>query len=111
MCRAIDQRGRKRLAAQIADIDGFRLKRGDGVQTGRLSAHCIYSGGRNFDIFAIAKELPEKAFRHRTATNITGTNEEDAFHNSGALRSVGEVKIKPDQVKTRIASTHLGHFP
>ena len=52
----IDQRGRKRLAAKPADVHAFLLGHLDGIKAGRLAAHCVNTGGRNFDIFAIPDE-------------------------------------------------------
>ena len=81
MRRAIDQRRGERLAPQIADIDAFSFQRGNGVKARRLSANGMDSGGCDFDVLAIAEQSPEKAFGHRAAANVPGTDEEDVFHN------------------------------
>jgi Kdo2-lipid IVA lauroyltransferase/acyltransferase len=40
----------------------------------------MHAGGRHFNVLAISQEAAKKTFRNGTATNITGTNEKDAFH-------------------------------
>jgi hypothetical protein len=36
----------------------------------------------NFDVLTIANQTAKKPFRDRAATNITGADKEDAFHDS-----------------------------
>src|SRR5207248_3835317 len=43
-------------------------------------AHCVHAGGRQLNVLAISQERAKMTFRNGTATNITGTNEKDAFH-------------------------------
>src|SRR2546430_1739482 len=59
MCRPIDQRRGK-----------------------RLTAHRVYTGRNNFDVFSVPKHAAKKSFRDRAAADITCTDKEDAFHNS-----------------------------
>src|SRR5205823_825329 len=40
----------------------------------------MHAGRGHFNVLAISQETAKKTFRDGTATNITGTNEEDAFH-------------------------------
>src|SRR5438132_5701668 len=40
----------------------------------------MHAGRRHFNVLAISQETAKKTFRNGTATNITGTNEKDAFH-------------------------------
>ena len=82
-----------------ADVDAFLLADLDGVQARRLSADRVHAGGSDLDVLAIAEQPAEKPFRHRAAADISGANEEDAFHDSraGALPA-SQGKIKPNQV-------------
>src|SRR5438045_9239594 len=40
----------------------------------------MHAGRRHFNVLAISQETAKKTFRNGTATNITSTNEKDAFH-------------------------------
>src|SRR5438132_883331 len=40
----------------------------------------MHAGRRHFNVLAISQEAAKKTFRNGTATNITSTNEKDAFH-------------------------------
>src|SRR5438105_13215518 len=40
----------------------------------------MHAGGGHFNVLAISQEAAKKTFRNGTATNITSTNEKDAFH-------------------------------
>src|SRR5581483_1494257 len=78
----IDQRGSKRLAAQIANVNAYFRADFDCVKTGRLAAHRVHTGRNNFDVLPVAKQTAKKPFCNRTAADITCTDKEDAFHNS-----------------------------
>jgi len=68
------------LAPEIADIGAFLSTDLDRVRTWWLPTHRMYASGRHFNVLAISQETAKKTFRNGTATNITGTNEKDAFH-------------------------------
>ena len=70
-----------------ADIDAFLFADVDRVQTGRLSAHSMHTGGSDLDLLAVAKKTTEEAFRHRAPANISRANEEDAFHDFRPARA------------------------
>src|SRR5207237_10768937 len=40
----------------------------------------MHAGRGHFNVLAISQEAAKKTFRNGTATNITSTNEKDAFH-------------------------------
>ena len=88
--RAIDQLRSQRLAAQAANVHTFSQKGGDRMQTGRLTADCIDPGGSDFNVLAIAEKAAKKPFRHRASADVSGTNEEDAFHILGRARARSE---------------------
>ena len=101
--RALDQRRGERLAAQSADVDAFLIADMNRMQARRLAAHGMHAGGRHLNVFAVAEQPAEKALRHRASANISGTNEEDAFHGFGPARyRLGKVK------SNRIKSTRCG---
>jgi hypothetical protein len=81
MAGAIDERRRQRLAPQLSNINTLLRANFDGVSTGRLTTNSVNARGSNLNIFAIPKKTAKKAFRNGTATNVSRTNEEDAFHN------------------------------
>jgi hypothetical protein len=62
----------------------------------------MHAGGSDFNVLPIAQQSPKKSFSHGAATDISGTNEQDAFHDSknGAM-PVRQPKIKPNQVNAR----------
>jgi hypothetical protein len=82
MCRSIDQRCRKRLTPQIADVGAGFCANFDRVEAWRLTAHCVHTGRSNFDVLSVPKQTAKKPFRNRAAANITCADKEDAFHNS-----------------------------
>jgi len=59
----------------------------------------MHSGGSDFDVLSIAEQTAEKPFCHRAAADISGTNKENAFHESKPARCrLPEPKIKQNQV-------------
>jgi hypothetical protein len=96
---AIDQRCRERLAAQSADIDAFLIADVNRVQARRLAAHRVHPGGGDLNVFAIAEQTAEKAFRHWASADVSGTNEEDAFHDFGPAR-YRLCKVKSNRIKS-----------
>src|SRR6478672_10505043 len=80
MCRAFDERAGQWLAPEVANFGPFLHANLNRMRAGRLSSHGVHSGGSHFNVLAISQETAKKTFRNGTATNITGTNEEDAFH-------------------------------
>jgi hypothetical protein len=42
----------------------------------------VYTRRDDFDVFLVSEQTVKKPFRNRAATNITGADKEDAFHNS-----------------------------
>jgi len=77
---AFDERSSERFAPEILNIDAFLFANFHGVEAGRLTAHGVHAGGRDLNILAVAKQTPEKPFRDRAATNISGADKKDAFH-------------------------------
>ena len=53
---AVNEIGRERLAAQIADIDPVRFANLHRVKTRRLSADRVHPGGGDFDVPAIPEQ-------------------------------------------------------
>ena len=92
MCRAFDERACERLAPQVANFCPFLGTNLNRVRAGRLSSHGVHSGGSHFNVLAISQETAKKTFRNGTATNITGTNEEDAFHKMPPLERAEAVR-------------------
>ena len=80
MRRALDQIGRERLAAQIADVHAVAFANLDRVETRRLSANRVHAGGSDFDVFAIADQAAKQTLGNGTAADVAGANKEDAFH-------------------------------
>ena len=80
MGRALEYCAGKGLAKQVAVVGAFLGADIDRVRTWWLPAHCMHAGGRHLNVLAISQETAKKTFRNGTATNITGTNEKDAFH-------------------------------
>jgi hypothetical protein len=80
MCRAFDERAGQWLAPEVANFGPFLHANVNRMRAGRLSSHGVHSGWSHFNVLAISQETAKKTFRNGTATNITGTNEEDAFH-------------------------------
>jgi hypothetical protein len=99
---AIDQRGRKRLTAKLADVHAFIFAHLRRIQAGRLPTHRMHAGRGNFNVLAIAKHSTEKAFRNGAAANVTRTNKENAFHNERARqRTRNQPRIEQGQVNAR----------
>jgi hypothetical protein len=82
MCRSIDQRRRKRLATQIANVSACFCTDFNRIKAWWLAAHCVHTGRNYFDVLSVPKHSAKKAFRNRAAADITCTDKEDAFHNS-----------------------------
>jgi hypothetical protein len=82
MCRSIDQRCRKRLTTQIANVGACFCADFDRIETWRLAAHCVHAGRNNFDVLSVPKQTAKKPFRNRAAADISCTDKEDAFHSS-----------------------------
>jgi hypothetical protein len=82
VCRPIDQRGSKRLTPQIINVRAGFCSDFDRVKTWRLAAHCMHTGGNDFDVLSVPEQTAKKAFRNRAAADITCANKKDAFHNS-----------------------------
>jgi len=81
---AIDQGRRDRLAALAADVHAFLFADLHRVKTWRLAADGMHARRKNFDVSTVTKQTAKKPFRDWAATNIAGTDKEDAFHVSGA---------------------------
>src|SRR5205807_8193905 len=61
----------------------------------------MYAGGRHFNVLAISQETAKKTFRNGTATNITGTNEKDAFHKMRPREPYTAVKYVRTKLRQR----------
>jgi len=81
MAGPVDERRRQRLAPQLSNIDTLLCADFDGVSTGRLTTNGVTASRVNLNILAIPKKTAKKAFCNGTATNVSRTNEKDAFHN------------------------------
>jgi len=92
MCRAFDERAGQWLAPEVANFGPFLHANLNRMRAGRLSSHGVHSGGSHFYVLAISQETAKKTFRNGTATNITGTNEEDAFHKMPPLERAEAVR-------------------
>ena len=86
--RALDQIGRERLTAQIADVHAVAFANLHRIKTGRLSPDCVNAGRSDFDVFAIADQPVKQSFGDRTAADIARANKEDAFHDYVAPANV-----------------------
>jgi hypothetical protein len=77
---ALNHIGGERFAAKVPDIDSFLFANFDRVQARRLSSHGMYAGRGHFDLLTVAEQTPEKPLCDGAATDVSGTNKEDAFH-------------------------------
>jgi hypothetical protein len=78
----INQRSRKWLAAQIADICASLCADLHSIQARRLATNRVYAGRRDVDVLSVANQATKKSFRDRAATNVACADEEDIFHGS-----------------------------
>ncbi len=81
MAGPVDERRRQRLAPQLSNIDALLRTNFDGVSTGGLTTNSVNASRVNLNVLAIPKKTAKKTFRNGTATNVSRTNEKDAFHN------------------------------
>ena len=77
---AVNEIGRERLAAQIADVYAICFANLHRVKARRLSADGMHTGGSDFDVLAIPDQPAKQSFRDRTAADVAGANKKDAFH-------------------------------
>jgi hypothetical protein len=99
VCRAIDEGGGERLAAEAANVDAFLFAHVDCVEAWRLPTNGMDPGGRDFDVFAVAEQTTKKAFCHRAAADISCADEEDAFHDFEPA-PCRQGKIRPNEIKS-----------
>jgi hypothetical protein len=96
---AFDQGPGERLAPETANVDAFLFANVNRVQARRLPANGVDAGGSDLDVFPVANEPAEKAFRHWAPANVSSANKEDAFHGDGTgAMPVGQSKTEPNQV-------------
>ncbi len=81
MAGPVDECRRQRLAPQLSNIDAFLRANFDGVSTRGLTTNSVNASRSNLNVLAIPKKTAKKAFCNGTATNVSRTNEKDAFHN------------------------------
>jgi hypothetical protein len=81
MAGAVDERRRQGLTPQLSNIDALLCANFDSVSAGRLTTNSVNASGSNFNVLAIPQKTSKKAFRDGTPTNVSRTNEKDAFHN------------------------------
>ncbi len=76
----VDQLGGERLGTEPADVDALLLEDLDRVEAGRLAADGVNAGGSHFDVRAAPEHLAKKPLGHGAAADVTGADEENAFH-------------------------------
>jgi hypothetical protein len=77
-----NQRSRKGLAPQTADVCAFRRADLYRVQAWRLAANRVHARRGDFDVLAVADQPTKKPFGDRTPTNVACADEKDVFHGS-----------------------------
>jgi hypothetical protein len=91
--RAVDQAGREGLTSLLTDIDPFLFANLNGVETWRLSSDGMDTCGCHLDVFPIADEATKQALGNGTATDVSGTDKQDAFHNGRRASYANQPKV------------------